>query len=180
LAISKAYVEILEGTITLESKLGKDPEFSFTIPSEYIVMQKITVQPVNQIPLTKGEEEGTILIAEDDNINFLLFQKIMKAKNYKIIRAQNGQEAVDICLSNPNIDLVLMDIKMPIMDGFEALEKIQPIRPNLPIIAQTAFSTNEDKEKILKFGFNDCITKPINREKLFEMIDQIFQKKNIN
>jgi signal transduction histidine kinase len=177
LAISKAYVEMLGGEIALESKLGKGSEFSFAIPLEYIVTQKIMVQPVNQIPLTKGEEKGTILIAEDDNINFLLFQKIMKAKNYKIIRAQNGQEAVAICLSNPNIDLVLMDIKMPVMDGFEALEKIQPIRPDLPIIAQTAFSTNEDKEKILKVGFKDCITKPINREKLFEMIDPIFQKK---
>lgn len=177
LAISKAYVEMLGGTITLESKLGKGSEFSFTIPLEYIVTQKTTAQPANQIPLSKGEEKGTILIAEDDNINFLLFQKIMKSKNYKIIRAQNGQEAVEICLSNPNIDLVLMDIKMPIMDGFQALEKIQPIRPDLPIIALTAFSSNEYKEKIFKVGFNDCITKPIHREKLFEMIDQIFQKK---
>jgi signal transduction histidine kinase/CheY-like chemotaxis protein len=177
LAISKAYVEMLGGTIALESKLGKGSKFSFTIPLEYIATQKITVQPVNQISLPKGEEEGTILIAEDDNINFLLFQKIMKAKNYKIIRAQNGLEAVNICLSNPNIDLVLMDIKMPIMNGYEALEKIHPTRPNLPIIAQTAFSTNEDKEKILNFGFNNCITKPINREKLFEMIDPFFKKK---
>jgi len=101
----------------------------------------------------------------------------MKAKNYKIIRAQNGQEAVDICLSNPNIGLVLMDIKMPIMDGFEAFEKISPIRPNLPIIAQTAFSSSEDKDKIFKVGFNDYITKPINRERLFELIEGVFKKK---
>ncbi|TRX37333.1 response regulator [Flavobacterium sp. ZT3R18] len=177
LAISKAYVEMLGGTIALESKLGKGSEFSFIIPLEYIVTPKITVQPINQIPLSKGEEEGTILIAEDDNINFLLFQKVMKAKNYKIIRALNGQEAVDICLSNPNIDLVLMDIKMPLMNGFEALKKIQPIRPDLPIIAQTAFSTNEDKELIFKAGFYDYISKPINRGQLFEMIDHFFQKK---
>ena len=120
---------------------------------------------------------GTILIAEDDNINFLLFQKIMKAKKYKIIRAENGQEVVDICFNNPNIDLVLMDIKMPIMDGFEALEKIAPIRPNLPMIAQTAFSSNEDKNKIFKAGFTDYITKPIDRERLFEIIDVILKKK---
>jgi signal transduction histidine kinase/CheY-like chemotaxis protein len=179
LAISKAYVEMLGGTISLESKLGRGTEFHFTIPLEYIVKQNITVQPVNQIEIVKGNEEGTLLIAEDDNINFLLFQKIMKAKNYKIIRAMNGQEAVDICLSNPNIDLVLMDIKMPIMDGFEAFDKISPIRPNLPIIAQTAFSSNEDKEKIFKLGFHDYITKPINRERLFELIDSVFQKETI-
>jgi signal transduction histidine kinase/CheY-like chemotaxis protein len=177
LAISKAYVEMLEGTMSLKSKLGKGSEFSFSIPLEYIETPEIMVQPINQIPISKGDEEGTILIAEDDNINFMLFQKIMKAKNYKIIRAQNGEEAVAICLSNPNVDLVLMDIKMPIMNGFEALEKIQPVRPNLPVIAQTAFSTNEDKERIFKAGFCDVIIKPINREKLFEMIDQIFQKK---
>jgi CheY-like chemotaxis protein len=174
LAISKAYVEMLEGTISLESKLGKGSEFSFTIPLEYIVPQKITVQPVTKIPLTKSKKERTILIAEDDNINFLLFQKIMKTKNYKIIRAQNGEEVVAICLSNPNIDLVLMDIKMPILNGFEALEKIQPIRPNLPVIAQTAFTTNEDKERIFKAGFSDYISKPINRSKLFEIIDHFF------
>lgn len=177
LAISKAYAEMLGGTIALESKLGKGSEFYFTIPLEYVKSQNITVQPVNELTISKGEEEGTILIAEDDNINFLLFQKVMKAKNYKIIRAENGQEAVDICFNNPNIDLVLMDIKMPIMDGFEALEKIAPIRPNLPIIAQTAFSSNEDKDRILKAGFTDYITKPINRERLFEIIDVILKKK---
>ena len=178
LAISKAYVEMLGGTMTLKSKLNHGSTFSFTIPLDYIETHNITVQPVNQLPISKGEEEGTILIAEDDNINFLLFQKIMKAKNYKIIRAKNGQEAVDICLRNPNIGLVLMDIKMPIMDGFEAFEKISPIRPNLTIIAQTAFSSNEDKDKIFKVGFNDYITKPINRERLFELIEGVFSPKN--
>jgi CheY-like chemotaxis protein len=176
LAISKAYVEMLGGTIELKSKVGKGSIFSFTIPLVYDKVEMITVQSVKNNPQTKGNEEGTILIAEDDNINYLLFQKIMKDKNYKIIRAENGQDAVNICLNNPDIDLVLMDIKMPVMDGFEALEKIQPIRPNLPVIAQTAFSSNEDKERIFKVGFNNYITKPINREKLFQMIDQIFQK----
>jgi signal transduction histidine kinase/CheY-like chemotaxis protein len=177
LAISKAYVEILGGKMTLKSKLGKGSEFSFFIPLEYIVTPEIKVQVMNQIPLSKGDEEGTILIAEDDNVNFLLFQKVMKAKNYKIIRAHNGQEAVAICLSNPNIDLVLMDIKMPVMGGFEALKKIHAIRPDLPIIAQTAFVTNEDKELIFKAGFNDYLSKPINRNQLFEMIDPFFEKK---
>ncbi|PVX44760.1 signal transduction histidine kinase [Flavobacterium sp. 103] len=177
LAISKAYAEMLGGTITLESKLGKGSEFYFTIPLEYVKSQRISVQPVNELTIFKGEEKGTILIAEDDNINFLLFQKIMKGKNFRIIRAENGQEAVDICFNNPNIDLVLMDIKMPIMDGFEALEKIMPIRPNLPIIAQTAFASNEDKDRIFRAGFTDYITKPINRERLFETIEVILKKK---
>jgi CheY-like chemotaxis protein len=102
---------------------------------------------------------------------------MMQHKNYDIIRAVNGQMAVEICLNNPSIDLVLMDIKMPIMDGFEAIEQIQPIRPNLPIIAQTAYSSSEDKAKIEFAGFTDYITKPLNRERLFELLEQYLDNK---
>ena len=101
----------------------------------------------------------------------------MKKQSYKILRAVNGQEAVDICLNNPNIDLILMDIKMPVMNGFEALEEIKAIRPTLIVIAQTAYSSSEEKEKIFKAGFYGYITKPINREKLFEIIDEVFRNK---
>ena len=179
LAISKAYVDLLGGTITLESKVGEGSTFYFSIPLKYSKVEHITVKEINNVEVQKSEEE-TILIAEDDNINFLLFQKMMQNKNYKIIRAINGQEAVDICLNNPNIDLVLMDIKMPIMTGFEALEQIRPIRQNLPIIAQTAYSSSEDKIKIEEAGFNGYITKPLNRENLFEMINKYLDKENYN
>lgn len=178
LAISKAYVEMMGGTITLESKISKGSVFSFSIPLKYDMVQTIIVQSINTKKVSKGEEDGTILIAEDDNLNYLLFQKIMQLKNYNIIRAVNGIEAVEICLNNPSIDLVLMDIKMPIMNGFEALEKIKAIRPELIIIAQTAYSSNEDEEKIYKAGFYGYITKPIKRERLFEIIDDVFQNKN--
>jgi len=180
LAISKAYVEMMGGTITLESKVEKGSVFSFSIPLKYDKVQRIIVQPINSVRATKGEEDGTLLIAEDDNLNYLLFQKIMQLKNYKIIRAVNGLEAVEICINNPSIDLVLMDIKMPVMNGFEALEKIKAIRPELIIIAQTAYSSSEDEDKIYKAGFYGYITKPIKRERLFEIIDDVFQKKNTN
>ena len=177
LAISKAYVEMMGGTITLESKVEEGSVFSFSIPLEYDKEQRIIVRSIKSSDDLKGKEEGTILIAEDDNINFLLFQKIIKLRNYNIIRAVNGQEAVDICINNPNIDLVLMDIKMPIMNGFEALEKIKVIRPELIVIAQTAYSSSEDEVKIYNSGFYGYITKPINREKLFEMFDDVFRNK---
>lgn len=177
LAISKAYVEMIGGTISVDSKLGVGSKFYFTIPLEYTMMKDTVYHVVNQDPENKWSEK-TILIAEDDNINFMLLQKIMKSKGYKIIRAQNGKEAVDICLNNPNIYLVLMDIRMPIMDGYEAFGKISSIKPNLPIIAQTAFSSEEDKEKIFKLGFHDFIAKPINRERLFELIEGVFHRKN--
>jgi signal transduction histidine kinase/ActR/RegA family two-component response regulator len=179
LAISKAYIDLLGGTISLDSKVGEGSTFYFSIPLEYSKTEHITVKPVNNVDVVKSEEE-TILIAEDDNINFLLFQKMMQYKNYKIIRAINGQEAVDICLNTPNIDLVLMDIKMPIMTGFEALEQIRPMRPNLPIIAQTAYSSSDDKIKIEEAGFNGYITKPLNRDILFELINKYLDKDHHN
>lgn len=177
LAISKAYVELLGGSISLSSKVGEGSEFYFSIPLTYAKVEHIVVKPINNIEESKSEEE-VILIAEDDNINFLLFQKMMQHKNFKIIRAINGQEAVDICLNNPNIDIVLMDIKMPLMNGFEALEQILPIRPNLPIIAQTAYSSSEDKMKIEEAGFTDYITKPLSRERLFELIEKYKSNKS--
>ncbi len=177
LAISKAYIEMMGGTIGLESKVNKGSVFSFSFPLIYDTNLN-DVNHTKTIASNQTEESGTILIAEDDNINFILFQKIMKNKNYEIIRAVNGQEAVAICAENPNIDLVLMDIKMPIMDGYEALEIIKKSRPELPIIAQTAYSSFEDKEKMKEVGFFDNVSKPIIRENLFEIIETIFRKKN--
>lgn len=171
LSISKAYIEILGGTISLESKVGQGSVFYFSIPLKYAKVEHIVVKPIREKELVKSEDR-VILIAEDDNVNFLLFQKMMKDKAYQIIRAVNGQEAVDICINNSDIDLVLMDIKMPVMNGFEAIEQIRPIRPKLPIIAQTAYSSSEDKAKIEKAGFDDYITKPLNRDRLFELINR--------
>lgn len=175
LAISKAYIDLLGGSIRLESKVGEGSTFYFSIPLQYSVTEHITVKQINNIESGKSESE-TILIAEDDNINFLLFQKMMQHKNYKIIRAINGKEAVEACINDPNIDLVLMDIKMPIMNGFEALEQIRPIRPALPIIAQTAYSSSDDKIRIEEAGFTGYITKPLNRDVLFELINKYLDK----
>lgn len=178
LAISKAYVEMMGGKISLESKVEKGSVFTFIIPLNYDQRTQINAKPLSNIKNTSVTfNGGTILIAEDDNINFLLFEKIIQTRNLKIIRAVNGQEAIDICINNPNIDLVLMDIKMPIKNGYEAFEEIKLIRPSLKVIAQTAYSSNEDEEKIYNAGFYGYLTKPINREKLFEMVDEVFSGK---
>ena len=177
LAISKAYIEMMGGEISLDSKVGKGSVFTFTIPLNYDKRVRIEVKSISNKVIESVSEGATILIAEDDNINFLLFQKMIQSRNYKIIRAVNGQEAVDICINNSTIDLVLMDIKMPVKNGFEAFEEIKTIRPTLKVIAQTAYSSNEDEEKIYTAGFYGYLTKPINREKLYEMIDEVFSNK---
>lgn len=169
LSISKAYIELLHGNITLESKIGEGSTFHFCIPLKY------DMNPVEKFKKVREKKQldtkkQTILIAEDDNINFLLFQKIMKNYNYTILRAKNGQEAVDICRKNPEISLILMDIKMPILSGFEAILQIKPILPSIPIIAQTAYSSEEDKVKIKNAGFTDYISKPLERIKLNQLI----------
>ncbi len=172
LAITKAYVEMMGGTISITSNQNKGTVFAFKIPLKYDKTNKLEVHKVSDIQFEMPLNIKTILIAEDDNINFLLIKKMLQVTNYEIIRAENGQIAVDIALENPTIDIVLMDIKMPIMNGYEAFEKITIIRPNLPIIAQTAHASEEDKEKINSLGFTDYITKPINKELLLEMVSK--------
>ncbi len=119
----------------------------------------------------------TILVAEDNDFNFLLLEKVLKLKDYKVIRATNGKEAVAICASNNDIDLVFMDLKMPVMDGFEALRSIKTFNQHLPIVANTAYSSAEDKEKTITAGFNGYVSKPVNKKDLYDLLDLILNSK---
>lgn len=179
LAISKAYIEMLGGSITVNSSFGKGSIFRFKIPLVFDESEKkIKVKTTNSFHHNLGNE--TILIAEDDNINFLLLKKILQLRNYTILRAKNGQEAVDICRVNTDIDLVFMDVKMPVMNGLDAFKIIKKTNPDLIVIAQTAYSSAEDKEMILNLGFKNYITKPLNKEKIFELLDGFFKVKEKN
>lgn len=111
-----------------------------------------------------------ILIAEDEEYNFLFISEILSEYNVNISRAYNGKMAVDICASNTKINLVLMDVRMPVMDGYEATKKIKEFRPDLPIIAQTAFAMELDRTTALKEGCDDYISKPVNNELLMDLI----------
>lgn len=113
-----------------------------------------------------------VLITEDEEVNFFYLKTLLKKTQARILRAKNGKEAVDIIAEHKGgIDLVLMDINMPVMDGYEAMRIIKSKHPDLPIIAQTAYTLNNDRHKCLKAGFNDYIAKPINRVALFRMVN---------
>jgi signal transduction histidine kinase/CheY-like chemotaxis protein len=173
LSITKAYIELLGGTINVESEIGKGSKFSFTIPLKYDETV-VDLNVENALKTLQATGTETILVAEDDDINFMLLERILLLKNYTIIRAVNGKEAVQTCKANPHIDLIFMDIKMPVMDGFEAFKLIRTFNKNIPIVANTAYSSTEDKENILTFGFNNYLSKPINKTEIFDMLDDYF------
>jgi CheY-like chemotaxis protein len=116
-------------------------------------------------------------VAEDENSNFILLEELLADINYTIIRARNGIEAIEICKSGTQIDLLLMDLKMPLMNGFEATRRIRKLMPHLPIIGLTAYTTDMDKNKALACGCNDVISKPIEQELLIAIMKEQLQNK---
>ena len=108
-------------------------------------------------------------------MNFVLLKKTLEQTNATIVRAKNGQEMVDIIKSNPKIDIVLLDMGMPVMDGYEATKLLRSEAYNVPIIAQTAFALNNEKERVLEAGCNDFVEKPIKKEILFDKINNLIK-----
>ena len=115
-----------------------------------------------------------ILIAEDDESSFLYLKTLFSKMGYSVLRASNGQECVDIVANDNTIDLLLMDIRMPIIDGLSATKKIREINSKIIIIAQTSFALDDDRKKALDAGCNDYITKPIIKAKLIQTIEKYF------
>ncbi len=162
LPIVKNLVNLLGGKIWVDSKIGRGSTFFFTLPLE--VMEKPKSDAIN--PIDKKQENNlkkgsTILIAEDQESNFLFLETILAQYKVDIIHAKNGQEAVDLFFENKHIDLILMDIKMPIMDGFEATQKIRERDSKIPIVAVTAYAMEEDQKRILNAGFTGFVSKPV-------------------
>ncbi len=172
LSISKAYIELLCGKIWLSSEPDKGSVFYFTIPYKPIVKDISPENQKNNQPAIVFEGNPTILVAEDEDSNYMLLKEFLADLKINMIRAVNGIEAVEICKSNPHIDLILMDIKMPDMDGYEATKRIREFRPDLPIIAQTAYTSQSDKNKVLEYGCNDFISKPIQKDLLLSKIKE--------
>lgn len=169
LAISKAYVEMLGGKIYLESSLNSGSKFWFTIPLKINPASKAIIPALEEIRSVE-KERAKILIAEDDDTNYFLLSEILLKHNFEVLRAKNGKIALESLSVTKNIDLVLMDIKMPVMDGFKTFNLIKKLYPKLPVIAQTAYALAEEEDRIIAAGFSGYIAKPINKEKLLKTI----------
>lgn len=113
------------------------------------------------------------LVVEDDEISLEFLKELFEPFQIKLLSAYNGKDAIDLCKSEPEIELVLMDVQLPIMNGREAMKEIKKFRPELPIVAQTAFAMSGDREKYLRDGFNNYISKPINVQELLSLIDKL-------
>lgn len=182
LAISKAYVEMLGGKIGVQSEKGKGSTFYFTLPfqskHEYNPKHAIDVEKTDLVNTKdlNSVKDLKILIVEDDAISKLLVTIAVKPFSKEILKVSTGHEAIEACRNNPDIDLVMMDINMPEMGGYEATKQIREFNKDIIIIAQTANGMQGDRENALAAGCTDYISKPINITSLSELIKTYFKK----
>ena len=173
LTICKKLSKLMGGDIWVESEEGKGASFYFTIP--------LTKDEITDIDSTMSQPRMNfankkVLIAEDEESSFSFLDNLLSPEGISCIWVKNGAEAVAYCQGSDPVDLLLMDINMPRMNGYEATKEIRKIRPNLPVVAQTAFAIAGDKERILAAGFDFYIAKPIDKDDLFSKIQACFEQ----
>jgi len=175
LTISRELALLLGGEIWVESEPDKGSIFYFTVP----------YSPVNEIVIGDGlmeqpVDKTTILVAEDEEYNFLFIEELLINMNFNLIHTKDGRETLDLCKTNPHINLILMDIKMPLMDGYTAAKEIKKFRPDISIIAQSAYALEHEKEKFAGTAFDEYVTKPINEDELKQKVMKCITKKSFS
>ncbi len=171
LSITKNLIELLGGSIYCESEVNKGSKFYFTLPNDLLLTSEINNEKNIKINL----QGINILIAEDNDSNFLYINELLKSKKANITRTVNGIETINILKTNTNFDIILLDIRMPIVDGIATLKEIKKLNIKIPVIAQTAYASDDERSKYIKLGFDDYISKPINSKKLFEILKKFIK-----
>jgi len=170
LSIAKGIINLMGGTIHVKSVKGQGSTFYFTLPVN--PDQNPVPESVSDTFIGAQPEQPTIMIAEDDESSFLYLESVFKKKDIQLLRAKNGISAVELCREHPEIALVLMDLKMPLMDGFEATRQIKTFRNNLPVFAITAFALSGDERKALEAGCDEYLAKPLKAGILMKKIEK--------
>jgi CheY-like chemotaxis protein len=174
LAVSRGLVELLGDNLFVDSGKGKGSKFYFTIPliNKYILPPEI----INVGPARSKTRLSTILVSEDDETSFFYIKTILgQNTSAKIIHAVNGRDAIEKFRDNPDIDIILMDMKMPEVNGLEATLKIKAINPDIPVIAITAYAMVGDEKRILDAGCDSYISKPISKQALLDKIAEFIK-----
>ena len=168
LSISKSFVELMGGTVWVESELGKGSEFFISLPFEPLSSE---TDEINHKPEHVFSNGVTVLVADDDEISYLYIKDVLTKGNYKVLHAVNGKQAVQLFNEIPEVKIILMDLKMPIMNGIDATCEIRKKNLEIPIIAQTGYTSEIDKQKALNAGCSDFIPKPLNKDLLLKKIE---------
>ncbi|HPY83016.1 MAG TPA: ATP-binding protein, partial [Bacteroidales bacterium] len=179
LSISKRLIELMNGTMYVESEKGKGATFYVNVPfiQVYESEQDNAISHISLQEYTHFNGEY-ILVCDDYASSFVFISEMLEDENIHVLQAKSGEEAIEICKNSPTaIDLVLMDIQMAGMNGIDAMHTIKKINPTIPVIAQTAFAQKGDRERFLLEGFDEYITKPLDERELHSIIKRLLKIK---